>query len=78
MVLVDRQEAFDPQWRPSMLLPLAKLVPPRLWCVMDELLKNTSMDIVSGCNRSSPFTTKVIAVGVESWILFRESVWMHE
>ena len=59
MVLVDRQEAFDSQWRPSMLLPLAKLVPPRLWCVMDELHKNTSMSIVSGCNRSSPFTTKV-------------------
>ena len=40
-----------------MILPLAKLVPPRLWCVMDELHKNTSMSIVSGCNRSS--STKV-------------------
>ena len=39
MVLVDRQEAFDSQWRPSMLLPPAKLVPPALWCVMDELHK---------------------------------------
>ena len=59
MVFVDRQEAFGSQWRPAMLLPLAKLIPAKLWCVMEELDKNTSMSRIIGCNRSSPFTTNV-------------------
>ena len=59
MVLVDRREALDSQCRPSMLVPLSKLVFPNLGCVMDELRRNTSMNAVGGCDRSSAFSTTV-------------------
>eukprot|EP00435_Cladocopium_sp_Y103_P002445 s775_g1.t1 len=58
----DRKEAFDTQWRASLMVRLASCVQPRLWCVADDLLTTTTMNVVKSGARSKGFsiTTGVV------------------
>ena len=60
LCLNDRKEAFDTQWRSSMLINLASGVScPRSWCLADELLRTTSMSVVKCGTRSRSFSSHV-------------------
>ena len=60
LCLNDRKEAFDTQWRSSMLVNLASGVSsPRSWCLADELLYTTSMSVVKSAARSKSFSSHV-------------------
>ncbi|CAE7837306.1 unnamed protein product [Symbiodinium sp. CCMP2592] len=60
LCLNDRKEAFDTQWRSSMLINLASGVSsPRSWCLADELLRTTSMSVVKSGARSRSFSSLV-------------------
>ena len=60
LCLNDRKEAFDSQWRASMLINLASCVShPRSWCLMDELLRTTSLSVVKLGARSKSFSMRV-------------------
>eukprot|EP00435_Cladocopium_sp_Y103_P075802 s164_g65.t1 len=54
----DRKEAFDTQWRASMMVRLADCVSePRWWCIADDLLDTTFMSVVQGRHRSTWFSS---------------------
>ena len=57
MCYCDCKEAFDTQWRPSMQQKVVSCVEPRFWCLADELLHTTSMNVVCHGRRSRWFKT---------------------